>query len=142
MTAKRALGLVMVSIAFLLAPATGFAQDNTTESAPTPAPVAPAEGGTTATITDGPSDAAPETTPALPWLKFCGDLPDGQQLCLVRQLVFAQNQPIARLILRNNPAEKNPLLLMASMPLGVTLPYGLRLQIDSGRELALPLHRL
>ncbi len=133
MTAKRALGLVMVWIAFLLAPTAGFAQDNTGDAA-TPAPATPPSADAPAA---GTSDAkAPEP---LPWLKFCGDLPDGKgQLCLVRQLVFAQNQPIARFILRNNPEDKSPLLVMASMPLGVTLPYGLRLQIDNGRELALP----
>ncbi len=134
MTAKRALGLVMVWIAFLLAPTAGFAQDNTSD-APAPAPA-------NSSATDAPAAEAATseaTKPALPWLKFCGDIPGNeQQLCLVRQLVFAQNQPIARFILRNNPADKSPLLIMASMPLGVTLPYGLRLQIDSGRELALP----
>nr|WP_321307568.1 invasion associated locus B family protein [uncultured Sphaerochaeta sp.] len=132
MTAKRALGLVMVWIAFLLAPTAGFAQDNTSDAAP--APTTPPSADAPAA---GTSDAkAPEP---LPWLKFCGDLPDGKgQLCLVRQLVFAQNQPIARFILRNNPEDKSPLLVMASMPLGVTLPYGLRMQIDNGRELALP----
>lgn len=137
MTAKRALGLLMVWIAFLLAPTAGFAQDTTGDApeAPSSAPETPA--GTEAPAATAET-AAPET-PSLPWLKFCGDIPGGdQQLCLVRQLVFAQNQPIARFILRNNPQDKSPLLLMASMPLGVTLPYGLRMQIDNGRELALP----
>ncbi len=138
MTVKRALGLMMVSIALMAAPEAGFAQDNT---APAPAAAPAASNGTpTATPADAtPAGAAPaDAAPAMPWLKFCGDLPDGKQLCLVRQLVYAQNQLIARFILRNNPDEPSPLMVMASMPLGVTLPYGLRMQIDNGRELVLP----
>ena len=57
-----------------------------------------------------------------PWVKLCGTIEDGRKLCLMRQMVFAQGDMIARFILRENPADDSPLLIMASMPLGVTLP--------------------
>jgi len=122
MTAKRALGLLMALFALMAAPVATLAQDNTAA----PAAAAPAEGATA----DAP--------PVLPWVKYCGDLEDGRKLCLVRQLLFTNNKLLARMIIRNNPAEEMPLLLMASMPTGVSLPYGMRFQIDNGRELTLP----
>lgn len=121
MIAKRALGLFLALFALFAASAATLAQDAGTQE-PASEAAAPA------------ADAEPPS----PWLKFCGNLEDGRQLCLMRQLVYAQGDMIARFILRNNPAEENPFLLMASMPNGVTLPYGLRLQIDSGRDLILP----
>lgn len=135
MTAKRALGLFLVLFALMVAPVATLAQDNAGDTAAPPAD--------TPTTENGPApDAAADANgqPELPWLKFCGTLPDesGRKLCLVRQLVYAQNQLIARFILRNNPAEETPLLVLAAMPNGVTLPFGLRLQIDNGRELILP----
>lgn len=122
MIAKRVLGLVLALIALSMAPAAALAQDNGTATPDAAAPAA----------------ADPNAEPPLPWLKFCGDLDDGRKLCLMRQIVYAQGKPIARFILRENPADSSPLLVMASMPLGVTLPYGLRLQIDNGRDLILP----
>ena len=129
MTAKRALGLLVALVALLIAPATVFAQDNAKDAAPPAAAASDA-----AAPASGDQNAAPQ----LPWLKFCSDLKDGRKLCVTRQLVYAQNQLIARFIVRNNPADANPLLVLASMPNGVTLPFGLRLQIDNGRELVLP----
>ena len=122
MIAKRALGLVLALIALSMAPAAVMAQDSGTATPDAAAPAA--------------ADSNAEPPP--PWLKFCGDIDDGRKLCLMRQIVYAQGEPIARFILRDNPADPSPLLVMASMPLGVTLPYGLRLQIDNGRDLILP----
>ncbi len=127
MTAKRALGLFVALFALVASSAATLAQDSGTQD-----PVPAATDSAAPPATDG------QTEPVLPWLKFCGTLDDGQKLCLIRQLVYAQNQMLARVIIRNNPAEESPLLLMASMPNGVTLPYGLRMQIDNGRELILP----
>ena len=124
MIAKRALGLVLALIALSMAPAAVLAQDN---GSATPDAAAAA-----------PAAADPNAEPPPPWLKFCGDIDDGRKLCLMRQIVYAQGEPIARFILRDNPADPSPLLVMASMPLGVTLPYGLRIQIDNGRDLVLP----
>jgi invasion protein IalB len=142
MTAKRALGLLLALFALVAAPA-AMAQDNPGgTAAPPDAPAV--ESGPAPDAGEAPAaDAAtPDATatPELPWLKFCGTLADdsGQKLCLVRQLVYAQNQLIARFILRDNPAEDTPLLVLAAMPNGVTLPFGLRLQIDNGREMILP----
>ncbi|MBU1173974.1 MAG: invasion associated locus B family protein [Alphaproteobacteria bacterium] len=125
MTAKRALGLVLALIALWMAPVAALAQD---------APAADAPDATAA----APAAAEGNAKPPPPWLKFCGDLADGRKLCLMRQLIYAQDDLIARFILRENPADESPLLVMASMPTGVTLPYGLRLQIDNGRDLILP----
>jgi invasion protein IalB len=124
MTTKRTLGLLLALFALMAVPATTLAQDIATEAA--------------ATDTATPKATDDQTQPALPWLKFCGTLEDGRKLCLIRQLVYAQSQLLASFIIRNNPAEESPLMLMAAMPNGVMLPYGLRIQIDSGRELILP----
>ncbi len=128
MIAKRALGLFMALFALMIVPAASVAQDTGTQTQ------APATGD----AAQPAADAAPQAEPAMPWVKFCGDLDDGRKLCIVRQIVTARNKMLARFIVRNNPAEASPLMVLASMPLGVTLPYGLRLQIDNGRELILP----
>ena len=121
MRVKRALGLVLALIALSMAPVAALAQNAGTATDATAAPTTEAN-----------------VTPPPPWVKFCGDIDDGRKLCLMRQLIYAKDKLVARFILRENPAESSPLLVMASMPNGVTLPYGLRLQIDNGRELVLP----
>ena len=121
MRVKRALGLVLALIALSMAPAATLAQDAGTSTDAAAAPTTEAS-----------------VTPPPPWVKFCGDLADGRKLCLMRQLIYAKDKLVARFILRENPEDSSPLLVMASMPNGVTLPYGLRLQIDNGRDLILP----
>ena len=72
--------------ALMLSPLSAFAQE-------TPAPEAPAA------ETPAPAPSAPDAaaggaaaTPGQNWLKVCDPLPDGQEACIMRQVVLANGQ--------------------------------------------------
>ncbi len=114
-------GMVVASI---FAPSSSaFAQ-----TAPTPAP-APAK-------TDATTAPAPK--PEDNWLKVCEPLPSGENACIMRQVVLANNQFLGSFLLRDDPGQKSRLLAVAAVPLGVLLPFGLTWQIDGAQPVRVP----
>ena len=96
-------------------------------------------------------DATSDETPAAPaaeaalvspsqqnWLKVCDPLPDGQQACIMRQVVLANGQFLGSFLLRDDPGQESRLLAVAAVPLGVLLPFGLTWQIDSAKPIRVP----
>ena len=120
--------------ALMLSPLSVFAQEAT------PAPEAPAA--------ETPADpaAAPAEGAAVPdsaaasanWLKVCDPLPDGQQACIMRQVVLANGQFLGSFLLRDDPGQESRLLAVAAVPLGVLLPFGLTWQIDGAKPVRVP----
>lgn len=87
------------------------------------------------------TDAATETAGAKPednWLKVCDTLDDGQKACILRQVVLSNGQFIGSFLLRDDPGQESRLLAVASVPLGVLLPFGLTWQIDGGKPIRVP----
>lgn len=114
----------------MLSPLVAFAQEATTEA---PAAEAPAEGSTVDAVS-----AAVDGLASQNWLKVCDPLPDGQRACLMRQVVLANGQFIGSFILRDDPGQESRLLAVASVPLGVLLPFGLTWQIDNAKPVRVP----
>ena len=118
--------------ALMLSPLSAFAQ----EAAPAEAPAAEApETG------DAPAAAATDTAAAPTsqnWLKVCDPLPDGQQACIMRQVVLANGQFLGSFLLRDDPGQESRLLAVAAVPLGVLLPFGLTWQIDGAKPIRVP----
>ena len=119
--------------ALMLSSLSVYAQDT-----PAPAPEAPA--ATEAAPTTGqattasPSGAASSAN----WLKVCDPLPDGQQACIMRQVVLANGQFLGSFLLRDDPGQESRLLAVAAVPLGVLLPFGLTWQIDGAKPIRVP----
>ena len=118
--------------ALMLSPLSAFAQE-------TPAPEAPAA----ETPAPAPSahDAAAggaAATPGQNWLKVCDPLPDGQEACIMRQVVLANGQFLGSFLLRDDPGQESRLLAVAAVPLGVLLPFGLTWQIDGAKPVRVP----
>jgi invasion protein IalB len=103
-------------------------------AAETPAP-APAEGQPAAAPA---APAAGATPPSNKWLKVCDPLPDGQQACILRQVVLANGQFLGSFLLRDDPGQESRLLAVAAVPLGVLLPFGLTWQIDGNQPVRVP----
>ncbi|ODT72909.1 MAG: hypothetical protein ABS75_01400 [Pelagibacterium sp. SCN 63-23] len=125
----------VTAAAMMLSPISAFAQDNTTEA---PAAEAPAAGAPAA---DGAGDdvaAAVDGLASQNWLKVCDPLEDGQQACLMRQVVLANGQFLGSFLLRDDPGQESRLLAVAAVPLGVLLPFGLSWQIDNARPVRVP----
>lgn len=72
------------------------------------------------------------------WLKLCNTLDDGKKACFLRQLKQNGDQFGGSFVLRDDPLQENRLMIVAAVPLGVLLPFGLRLQIDSQKPDRLP----
>ena len=72
------------------------------------------------------------------WLKVCDPLPDGQQACIMRQVVVANGQFLGSFLLRDDPGQESRLLAVAAVPLGVLLPFGLTWQIDASEPVRVP----
>src|SRR6185437_2138037 len=120
-------------------------------AAPTPAPPPAAAAGAAGANT-GPTpstsglkqDQASATRPATQnWLKVCDPIPAGQKAagqraCIMRQVVFANNQFLGSFLLRDDPGQESRLLAVAAVPLGVLLPFGLTWQIDGGKPIRVP----
>ena len=118
--------------ALMLSPLSAFAQE-------TPAPEAPAA------ETPAPAPSAPDAaaggaaaTPGQNWLKVCDPLPDGQEACIMRQVVLANGQFLGSFLLRDDPGQESRLLAVAAVPLGVLLPFGLTWQIDGAKPIRVP----
>ncbi|AEQ51428.1 invasion associated locus B family protein [Pelagibacterium halotolerans] len=72
------------------------------------------------------------------WLKVCSDLDDGGQACIMRQVVTNTGVFTGSFLLRDDPSQESRLLAVASVPIGVLLPFGLTWQIDSGKPVRVP----
>jgi invasion protein IalB len=112
---------------------------------PTPAPPPAAAGDGPVPSTAGlPQDQASANRPASQnWLKVCDPIPKGQKgagqrACIMRQVVFANNQFLGSFLLRDDPGQESRLLAVAAVPLGVLLPFGLTWQIDGGKPIRVP----
>lgn len=129
MNFKHALfaGLLIGSLA---APAV-WAQEAEQPAAPAPANN-PAEAGMVDEA--GNTAARPEDN----WLKVCSELDDGRQACIMRQVVTNTGVFVGSFLLRDDPSQESRLLAVASVPLGVLLPFGLTWQIDSGKPVRVP----
>lgn len=119
--------------ALMLSPLSAFAQE-TTPPAEAPAAEAPAA----APAEGAAAPAAGAATPSTNWLKVCDPLPDGQQACIMRQVVLANGQFLGSFLLRDDPGQESRLLAVAAVPLGVLLPFGLTWQIDGAKPVRVP----
>jgi len=115
-------GLTMAAL--MLSPLSAFSQEAA------PAAEAPAA--------EGAAPAAAAGAPAQNWLKVCDPLPDGQEACIMRQVVLANGQFLGSFLLRDDPGQESRLLAVAAVPLGVLLPFGLTWQIDGDKPIRVP----
>jgi len=122
----------VAAAALMLSPIAAFAQDATPE-APAEAPAETAAPTSTEGVTAAMEGLASEN-----WLKVCDPLPDGQTACLMRQVVLANGQFLGSFLLRDDPGQESRLLAVASVPLGVLLPFGLTWQIDNAKPVRVP----
>ena len=118
--------------ALMLSPLSAFAQ----EAAPAEAPAAEAPETGDAPAADATDAAAGPANQN--WLKVCDPLPDGQQACIMRQVVLANGQFLGSFLLRDDPGQESRLLAVAAVPLGVLLPFGLTWQIDGAKPIRVP----
>lgn len=119
--------------ALMLSSMSAYAQD-----AAAPAPEAPAAEAPAAPAADAAAAATPATAAQQNWLKVCDPLPDGQQACIMRQVVLANGQFLGSFLLRDDPGQESRLLAVAAVPLGVLLPFGLTWQIDGAKPIRVP----
>ena len=124
--------------ALMLSPLSAYAQEAAPAEAPAaeaPAAEAPAAEAPAADAAAAPAaDAAAGSN----WLKVCDPLPDGQQACIMRQVVLANGQFLGSFLLRDDPGQESRLLAVAAVPLGVLLPFGLTWQIDGAKPIRVP----
>ena len=118
--------------ALMLSPLAAYAQ----EAAPAEAPAAEAPAAEAPAAEAPAADAA--TAAQQNWLKVCDPLPDGQQACIMRQVVLANGQFLGSFLLRDDPGQESRLLAVAAVPLGVLLPFGLTWQIDGAKPIRVP----
>ena len=116
--------------ALMLSPLAAYAQ----ETAPAEAPAAEAPAAEAPAAEAPAADAAAQQN----WLKVCDPLPDGQQACIMRQVVLANGQFLGSFLLRDDPGQESRLLAVAAVPLGVLLPFGLTWQIDGAKPIRVP----
>ena len=124
MNLRKSLVAGMTVAALMASPV--FAQE-------TPAPAADAPAAEAAA-----ADAAAPGDASQNWLKVCDPLPDGQQACIMRQVVLANGQFLGSFLLRDDPGQESRLLAVAAVPLGVLLPFGLTWQIDGAKPVRVP----
>lgn len=117
--------------ALMLSPLAAYAQ----EAAPAEAPAAEAPAAEAPAADAAATAAAPANQN---WLKVCDPLPDGQQACIMRQVVLANGQFLGSFLLRDDPGQESRLLAVAAVPLGVLLPFGLTWQIDGAKPIRVP----
>ncbi len=72
------------------------------------------------------------------WLKVCSDLDEGGKACIMRQVVTNTGVFTGSFLLRDDPTQESRLLAVASVPIGVLLPFGLTWQIDGGKPVRVP----
>ncbi|MCF6327760.1 MAG: invasion associated locus B family protein [Devosiaceae bacterium] len=80
----------------------------------------------------------PEPRPEDNWLKVCEPLDTGEDACILRQVVLANNQFLGSFLLRDDPGQESRLLAVAAVPLGVLLPFGMTWQIDGAQPVRVP----
>ncbi len=85
-----------------------------------------------------PAEAAAEPKPEDNWLKICEPLDSGENACIMRQVILANNQFLGSFLLRDDPGQESRLLAVAAVPLGVLLPFGLTWQIDGAQPVRVP----
>ncbi len=117
---------------------TAFAQDTTPAETPAEAPAAETTEAPADDAAQAEVEAAVNNMPSQNWLKVCDPLPDGQKACIMRQVVLANGQFLGSFLLRDDPGQESRLLAVASVPLGVLLPFGLTWQIDSAKPVRVP----
>jgi len=133
MTFKSLLAAGMTLAALTLPMSQAFAQDASSSQPPAASSQAPASGQPPAA---GP---AANASPAQNWLKICDPVKNGQQACIMRQVVVTQNnQFLGSFLLRDDPGQESRLLAVAAVPLGVLLPFGVTWQIDGGKPIRVP----
>jgi len=124
MNIRKPLVAGLAVAALMLSPLSASAQ----EAAPAEAPAA-----------EAPAAASSTAAPANQnWLKVCDPLPDGQEACIMRQVVLANGQFLGSFLLRDDPGQESRLLAVAAVPLGVLLPFGLTWQIDGAKPIRVP----
>lgn len=84
------------------------------------------------------AEATEGTAPENNWLKVCSELDDGGKACIMRQVVTNTGVFTGSFLLRDDPSQESRLLAVASVPIGVLLPFGLTWQIDSGKPVRVP----
>lgn len=132
-TRPLAAGFAMAAL--VLSPISAFAQDAPAETPAVETPAAPAENAGAAPAEGAGSVAsAVDNLASQNWLKVCDPLPDGQQACIMRQVVLANGQFVGSFLLRDDPGQESRLLAIASVPLGVLLPFGMTWQIDNEQQ--------
>ncbi|MBJ3784228.1 invasion associated locus B family protein [Devosia sediminis] len=142
MTFRKPLVAGIAVAALMLSPLSAFAQD----AAPAEAPAADAPAAETPATDAAPAEgaavdeiaAAVDGLASQNWLKVCDPLPDGQKACLMRQVLLANGQFLGSFLLRDDPGQESRLLAVASVPLGVLLPFGLTWQIDNAKPIRVP----
>jgi len=135
MTARTPLIAGFAALALSFAPALANAQEapaNTQEAPAAETPAAPAD-AEAAGASPGAAGASNQN-----WLKVCDPLPDGQEACIMRQVVLANGQFLGSFLLRDDPGQESRLLAVAAVPLGVLLPFGLTWQIDGAQPIRVP----
>ncbi len=80
----------------------------------------------------------PQPRPEDNWLKVCEPLDTGEDACILRQVVLANNQFLGSFLLRDDPGQESRLLAVAAVPLGVLLPFGMTWQIDGAQPVRVP----
>ena len=80
----------------------------------------------------------PQPRPEDNWLKVCEPLESGEDACILRQIVLANNQFLGSFLLRDDPGQESRLLAVAAVPLGVLLPFGMTWQIDGAQPVRVP----
>lgn len=133
MNLRKPLVAGLAVAALMLSPLSAYAQETAPAEAPTaeaPAAEAPATGEA--------AEPAAASAANRNWLKVCDPLPDGQQACIMRQVVLANGQFLGSFLLRDDPGQESRLLAVAAVPLGVLLPFGLTWQIDSAKPIRVP----
>ena len=142
MNLKNCLLAGIVAAALSVTAFTAEAQSaGTKPAAPAATPAAAAAPAAPASATSTlPEDAATANRPATQnWLKVCGNkAPDGSRACIMRQIVFANQQFLGSFLLRDDPGQQSRLLAVAAVPLGVLLPFNLTWQIDGGKPIRVP----
>lgn len=123
----------VAAAAMMMSPISAFAQDAAPEAPAAETPAADGEGSAVEEVANAVDNLASQN-----WLKVCDPLPDGQEACLMRQVVLANGQFLGSFLLRDDPGQESRLLAVAAVPLGVLLPFGLTWQIDNAKPVRVP----
>lgn len=138
MTIRKPLVAGLAVAAMMLSPLSAFAQNAAPANTAAPTNSAAPSNSTTPPANGDDVAKAVDNLASQNWLKVCDPLPDGQKACLLRQVVLANGQFLGSFLLRDDPGQESRLLAVASVPLGVLLPFGLTWQIDNAKPIRVP----